>query len=164
MHEAIRTQSTKRALQAQDRELVLNNRTKLLLDAGKPKQSIIFKDALQLIDDAQEWLVMTCQYFPAGITIEHLLQAHKRGVHVRLYYNVPIKLVSGLYYDHPARPGLRTLVHHLLLARARRRLPAIFFAHELPKATPYMHAKLLASEKGAMIGSHNYIAAGVNFG
>jgi phosphatidylserine/phosphatidylglycerophosphate/cardiolipin synthase-like enzyme len=164
MNDVIEKQSTELVFRGQDQELVLDDRTRLLLDAGKPKQSIIFENALRLIDEAKEWLVMTCQYFPAGVTIDHLLRAHQRGVKVQLYYNTPIKLTSGFYYDHPAGPGLRTLVHIMLLRRARGRLPAVFFEHELSKGASYLHAKLLASEQGAMIGSHNYIAAGVNFG
>jgi hypothetical protein len=34
----------------------------------------------------------------------------------------------------------------------------------LPKTGPGLHAKLIATEKGAIIGSHNYVRTGVQLG
>ena len=136
-----------------DRELKLDARTKLILDAGKPRQSLIFEQALRLIDDAKEWLVISNQYFPNSTTGKHLAAAYKRGVRVSIYYN------------HPSihRLGFNTLIHAVVL-RERTRQPSAFFAQQLHKKVPYVHAKLLASERSAMIGSHNYLVTGVNLG
>ena len=41
---------------------------KVLIDAGVPGQSTIFENALELIDGAQEWLLLTCQFFPNSVT------------------------------------------------------------------------------------------------
>ena len=45
-----------------------------------------------------------------------------------------------------------------------RNLPEHFFAGRLGKLVPKLHAKVLASEKAAIVGSHNYVIQGVNFG
>jgi hypothetical protein len=149
----IQTADSKIALGGIDRELTLDPRTKLLLDAGKPRQSLIFEHALQLIDEAKEWIVLTCQYFPNSTTGKHLAAAYKRGVRV------------GIYYNHPSnhKPGFNTLIHAVVL-RERTRHPSALFAEQLHKKAPYIHAKLLATEQSCMIGSHNYLVTGVNLG
>jgi cardiolipin synthase len=141
------------ALSGKDRKLDLDEHTKLLLDAGKPRQSLIYENALKLIDEAKEWLVITCQYFPNSTTGKHLAAAYKRGVRVSIYYNHPS--------NH--QPGFNTLIHAVVL-RERTRHPSALFAEQLHKKVPYVHAKLLANESSAMVGSHNYVVAGVNLG
>jgi len=149
----IHAESSQQAFAGKDFELAIDADTKLLLDAGTPKQSLIYEHALQLIDDAKEWLVLTCQYFPNSITGRHLVAAYKRGVHISVYYN------------HPSihQPGFNTLVQGVVL-RERFRYPRALFAEQLHKFVPYVHAKILANEKTAMIGSHNYMTIGVTFG
>ena len=153
MSDLILKQSTKQAFGTTDRELVIDERTKLLLDCGKPRQSIIYDHALSLIDTAQEWIVMTCQYFPSSRTARHLAAAYKRGVNVSLYFNHPSKHLPG-----------HNILHHIVLAQERTHRPGALFDQQLHKDLPFLHAKLLATEAGAMIGSHNYVAAGVTFG
>jgi hypothetical protein len=46
----------------------------------------------------------------------------------------------------------------------KRRMPKDFFVDQTPKGTPVMHSKAVASEKSAMVGSHNYVERGVKFG
>ncbi|HEY1835749.1 MAG TPA: phospholipase D-like domain-containing protein [Candidatus Saccharimonadales bacterium] len=145
--------SVRRTLQDTDRELAIDPITTLFVDAGKPKQSIIYEKALEFIDSAQEWLVMTCQFFPNTVTAKHLAAAHRRGVKIKLYYNHP--------HWHAAH---MRLVHHAVILGERTRRPTILFEHQLPKTHRRLHAKLLASEQGAIIGSHNYVTHGVNFG
>ncbi len=136
-----------------DADIALDNTTRLLLDAGVPRQSIIYEAAMQLIDTAEEWLLITCQYFPGGETARHLAAAQARGVRVEIDYS------------HPRSHGtLRHLQHAHQLIQQRRRLPANFFSGRLDKTLPKLHAKVLASEKQAMVGSHNYVIYGVNFG
>jgi phosphatidylserine/phosphatidylglycerophosphate/cardiolipin synthase-like enzyme len=136
-----------------DREAAVDDKTTLFLDSGKPRQSIIYDNALEFIDDAQEWLVMTCQFFPNTTTAQHLAAAVKRGVNVVLYYNHPV--------HHAVH--MRPLQRAVILAEKTRQ-PRELFAYQLPKPLPRMHAKLIASEQGAMLGSHNYVTHGVNFG
>jgi phosphatidylserine/phosphatidylglycerophosphate/cardiolipin synthase-like enzyme len=136
-----------------DQTLPLDKHTTLFLDAGKPKQSVIYAEALDLIDSAQDWIVMTCQFFPNTVTAKHLAAAVKRGVHVTLYYNHP-----GQHALH-MRPLQQTVIW-----AEKTRQPKALFAYQLPKELQRLHAKVIASELGAMIGSHNYVTHGVNFG
>ena len=140
-------------LQYQDHEFNIDDRTTLLVDAGKPKQSLIYESALDFIDSAQEWLVMTCQFFPNTVTARHLAAAVKRGVNVTLYYN------------HPKHHAVHMKpIQHAVIWVEKTRQPRVLFTHQLPKSLQRLHAKLIASEQGAIIGSHNYVTHGVNFG
>lgn len=145
--------STGSSLRYEDRKFVIDADTTLFVDSGKRKQSIIFKQALEFIDNAKEWLVMTCQYFPNSITAKHLAAAAKRGVDVKLFFN------------HPSQHGpTGTLPHHLVLLQERMKNPAKLFTLERPKGDRRIHAKLIATEQGAIIGSHNYVTAGILLG
>jgi hypothetical protein len=55
-------------------------------------------------------------------------------------------------------------VHHAVIRAEKLHRPRELFAHQLPKDLKRLHAKLLASEHGAFVGSHNYVTHGVNFG
>lgn len=136
-----------------DQELKLSADSWLLLDAGLPNQSIIFKESLKLIDSAQESIVFTCQYFPDKAILDHLVSAHNRGVDVKLIYNHPLNRSPGL-----------AVAHYLNKAKSRLSRPGFLFEHQLPRHSTYLHAKLLVTEKAVMIGSHNFVEAGVKFG
>ncbi|MGH7195647.1 MAG: phospholipase D-like domain-containing protein [Candidatus Saccharimonadales bacterium] len=144
--------SRKGVMGGQDVTLDIDNQTKILIDAGVRRQSIIYENALRLIDEAEKSLIITCQFFPNSMTAKRLLAAHRRGVKVQIYYN------------HPSQHGLHRPLHRLVVMPEKLRMPPEFFENELPKGANYLHAKLLASEKEAMVGSHNYLRAGVNFG
>jgi cardiolipin synthase len=145
--------STKILMKDADRQLALDPKTTLYLDAGKKRQSIILENALALIDAAEKSLVMTCQYFPNGNTAKHLTAAYRRGVDVQIIY------------AHPMLHGpIEGRGHQLSNARERLRVPAELFKRRLPKNGPGIHAKIIATEKAAIIGSHNYVSAGVLFG
>lgn len=145
--------NVRKACHDQDQTFVIDPYTTLLLDAGKPGQSFIYAEAIRLIDEAKEWIFLTCQFFPNSITAKHLALAYRRGVNVSVYFNHPSK----------HRPG-HNVLHHLVLLHERTRHPAALFEQRLRKDMPFLHAKLLATEQAAMIGSHNYVTAGVNFG
>ena len=147
------TGQTRQALGDVDVQSQLDDRTNLLLDAGVPGQSLIYEEALALIDDAEEWIYLTCQYFPGGQTAKHLAAAQARGVNVTLNYS------------HPRAHNYSALLHHAHhFVQRRRRLPAVLFKGRLDKQLPKLHAKVLASDKAILIGSHNYVQQGVNFG
>jgi phosphatidylserine/phosphatidylglycerophosphate/cardiolipin synthase-like enzyme len=153
MREVIEQQSTKRSLHGVDRGLDLDTNTTLLLDAGTPRQSLILDEAHKLIDSAQKSIFFTCQYFPGDATARHLKAAHERGVTVTIVYS------------HPSAHGqLEAPAHHAYGLKERLRLPREFFVHRLPKGSPLLHAKVLVTEQAAMVGSHNYVVQGVNFG
>lgn len=153
MREIIRGQHVGRVLAQTDRALRLDDSTKILLDSGARGQSLIFKEAMELIDSAKDWLVITCQFFPNSITANHLLQAVNRGVDVQVVF------------AHPSHHGLiGGLGQHVSILRERARLPKILFKHALTRNDPMLHAKLIACDAGMMIGSHNYVRAGVILG
>ena len=148
-----RTQSTKSLFAGQDQEIALDADTALYIDSGKKNQSLIFRKALELIDSAEKSLIITCQFFPNSITARHLAAAHHRGVDVEIIY------------AHPAKQGhFGGLGQQVSILRERARTPAVLFQKMLPKNGPALHAKLIATEKGAIIGSHNYVRAGVALG
>ncbi|HEY2003746.1 MAG TPA: phospholipase D-like domain-containing protein [Candidatus Saccharimonadia bacterium] len=122
------------------------------LDAGVPRRSLIFEQAVELIAASREHVFLATQYFPGGEMGQALLAAHLRGATVTIVYNHP-SLFSG---------PMRLLNATYNLAQ-RHHLPESFFAHA--NAGPsYLHAKLLATEHGAILGSHNFVEQGVNFG
>jgi phosphatidylserine/phosphatidylglycerophosphate/cardiolipin synthase-like enzyme len=141
------------ALEGKDLRTQLDKETDLLIDAGRKGQSLIYKEALDLIDGANDWIVLTCQFFPGRSTAEHIVAAQKRGVTVTVYFD-PI---------WSRAPVLRP-PHWIAERQERNKYPAELFEHRLPKGLPRLHAKLIATEQGAMIGSHNYVVQGVAYG
>jgi phosphatidylserine/phosphatidylglycerophosphate/cardiolipin synthase-like enzyme len=136
-----------------DRRIAVTSGAELLIDAGVRRQSLIFDEALRLIDAAEKWLVITCQFFPNSITAKHLVAAARRGVKVEIIYS------------HPKYQGLLGgFGQHISILRERGRVPRAFFKDALSRNDPMLHAKLIASDKGIMIGSHNYVQAGVTLG
>lgn len=131
----------------------INAENTLLIDAGKPKQSVIYNEALKFIDASAQSLTMTCQYFPSSKTVKHLNAAIGRGAKVDLYYNSP---------SH--QPIHERWGHYGLLQLAKSRNPKQLFTNEIGKNKPRLHAKILASENGLIIGSHNYMTQGVTLG
>jgi phosphatidylserine/phosphatidylglycerophosphate/cardiolipin synthase-like enzyme len=142
--------SVGQALDGQDLTLDINDAMRLFIDSGVRRQSLILQQAHQLIDQAKEHVTITCQYFPGGQTAERLLAARKRGVQVTIYYGAP-----GTH-------GFLTPAQWLYNSNERLRLPAEFFRHKL--AAPKIHAKIIVTESAVMLGSHNYVQAGVNLG
>lgn len=144
---------TREAFGDVDSQVELDKDTRLIIDAGAPNQSLIYEEALQLIDTAKERLFITCQFFPGGQTASHLAAAQARGVNVEIIYS------------HPRVHGPTAPLHHLhQLAQHARHLPPNFFEGKLEKHMPKLHAKILASESCAMIGSHNFVEQGVQLG
>ena len=142
-----------KVLDGTDITLSLAAETRLLIDSGVKRQSLIFDEALQLIDSAEKWLLITCQFFPNSVTAQHLLQATRRGVKVEIIYT------------HPKHHGLiGGFGQQISILRERTRVPKALFKDALRRTDPMLHAKLIACDKGLMIGSHNYVSAGVILG
>lgn len=149
----IQTKNVKLALEKQDAVLRIDDETELLIDAGVRKQSVIYDRAFKLINDARKMVYMTCQYFPNMRTPSELAKAHHRGVDVNLVYNHPHK------HKHPVRGAQERTV-----AYKKKRLPESVFTSQLDSDRNYLHAKIMLSEKEAIVGSHNFVKMGVNFG
>jgi hypothetical protein len=149
----VKSESTCEVFGEKDIQHLIDTETTLFIDAGVRKQSIILEQALQLIYEAKERLLITCQYFPHGVTADHLQLAVERGVDVQLVYN------------RPSRHGSHAPIQQTVIWQERiKNRPAHFFQGALSKKLPYIHAKVIASESAAFVGSHNYIAEGVRFG
>ena len=142
---------TRRSL-GQDRTFAIDNISRLLIDSGQRGRSAIQDEAIVLISQAEQSIFLTCQFFPGGRVAHALRQARRRGVKIDIVYN------------DPSLNGPLRFLQDASIAAERRRNPAEFFTGRLPKSSPYLHAKLLASEKSFMLGSHNYVDAGVRLG
>lgn len=148
----IKTGRTQSAMHFRDQEMAIDKYTSLLIDSGARGQSTIMDNALQVIDNADEWLLMTCQYFPNATTARHLAAALARGVKIKLYFG------------RPGQHKVMALGHHLSIWQERSRNPRELFELQLKKDQPEIHAKIIATEKEVIIGSHNYVSAGVKLG
>jgi phosphatidylserine/phosphatidylglycerophosphate/cardiolipin synthase-like enzyme len=142
-----------RALHWQDQRLELDANTCLLIDAGKSRQSIILDQALQLIDDSETSITIAGQFFPNSVTGQHLAAASKRGVAVHIVFSPPA-----------AHSQTIKLSQYYSLWREKLRLPPELFAEMLPADTHLLHAKLLVTDKGSLLGSHNLVRASVVLG
>ena len=152
-NDVIQHTSVRKALLRRDRVFKIDESTELLIDAGVKRQSLIYERAFDLINDAASRVYMTCQYFPNTITPAALATAYRRGVKVHLAYNHPDQ------HKTPIRSFQKRTV-----AYSRKRLPGSVFENQLHQGKNYLHAKILLSEKEAIIGSHNFVKIGVNLG
>ncbi len=141
------------AFNGQDLKIELSKTSSLIFDAGIKGQSTIMAKAFEIIDEAEQSIYFACQYYPNSLTTKHLIRAAKRGVKVTILFNHP---------SHHSFPN--SLIHRLVMQKQSWLSPTNLNLIKLPKTEHYMHAKLIASEKSAILGSHNYIVAGVNFG
>jgi phosphatidylserine/phosphatidylglycerophosphate/cardiolipin synthase-like enzyme len=140
------------SLDGKDMVYQIDELTKLAIDAGHKHQSLIYEEALKAIDDAKQWIVLTCQYFPGSTTADHLAAALQRGVRVEVHYG------------RQSGKDFLSLPHHIVELGEQIRYPKELFVHRVEKSLPRLHTKLLATEQGAMLGSHNYVTHGVDFG
>jgi len=152
-NDVIRHKNVRKAMQRQDTSYKIDESTELLIDSGVKRQSLIYERAFELINNAASRVYMTCQYFPNSFTPAALAKAHHRGVGVHLAYNHP---------DQHRTP-IRTIQKHTV-ALKKKQLPQSVFDNQLEQDKNYLHAKILLSEKEAIIGSHNFVKMGVNLG
>jgi phosphatidylserine/phosphatidylglycerophosphate/cardiolipin synthase-like enzyme len=150
----IATGRTTSAIGTEDVTLKLGPATTLFVDAGQRGRSIILSQALSLIDTATSSVFLASQYFPGDVTARHLKAAWKRGVKIHIVYNHPTSY----------QPFSNRLLHSGYVLAHRVSLPKEFFAHAVRRREGYLHAKLLATDQGAIIGSHNFVSAGVRLG
>ncbi len=153
MRSVLETGSARKALGDSDQTIVLDDATSILIDAGVPDQSLILDESLKLVDAAEKWLTITCQFFPNSITARHLLQAKNRDVAVNILY--------GHLRHQGLIGGTGQLISQLI---ERCHLPADMFKDGLTRSQSRLHVKLLTCDQGIEIGSHNYVRAGVRLG
>lgn len=126
--------------------------TDLIIDVGVPGQSIIYERALNAIDNAENWLTLTCQFFPSGKTARALAKTIPRGVD------------SYVFFNNAAQSRLGGGIMNALRTLSTTVTPKELFRGELDDDMSFLHAKILATEKEAVLGSHNLINAGVRLG
>lgn len=153
MQRVAKAKSVIEAMSGHDVTHKVDDATTIYIDAGVKKQSLIYVKALNFIDGARKNITMTCQFFPGNPTSRHLAEALKRGVKVDIYFQA-----SQLTMDFLSVP------HYVVELTDRIKHPKELFANPVGKNVPRLHSKLIATEKGAMIGSHNFVPQGVNFG
>lgn len=151
--DVIKHKNVRKALLKRDKSFKIDEYTELLIDAGVKRQSLIYERAFELINSAASRVYMTCQYFPNNFTPAALASAHDRGVGVHLAYNHPDK------HGKPIRG-----IQKRQVAYKKKRLPQSVFENQLDVDKDFLHAKILLSEKEAIIGSHNFVKMGVNLG
>jgi phosphatidylserine/phosphatidylglycerophosphate/cardiolipin synthase-like enzyme len=152
--------STQTVFGGTDRVWQLDPYTQLLVDAGKPGQSLIMERALEIIEaTSDEELVISLQYAPRGRIAEGLARAV-------LQRNVQLQAL----YNHPDTQGLiGGLAERLALRKARRQgMPNELFVNQLPSIKAangiHAHAKVLANGNAVILGSNNFDRRGVMFG
>ncbi len=149
-----RTANVREALSDKDTSMKIDETTTLYIDCGVKNQSLIFTQALAFIDTAKKRVLLTCQFFPASNTAQHLTQALKRNVDVKVYYgpsSINLNFAVGIK-------------HYSVEMGSKLKYPKELFKYPMSTDKPKLHAKLIATEQGIMIGSHNYAAQGVSFG
>lgn len=153
MESVAKTENVAAAAKNQDLSRKIDESTSLIIDAGRSGQSLIYEKAQSIMDEAKRTLFIACLYFPNSSTAKLLRRARSRGARVMIIFN------------HPSKHGIaHGLVQYLVLCFEKLRNPPASFSGQLSKQSPKLHAKLLASEQAAMIGSHNYVPAGVKWG
>ena len=145
--------SLAKVLNGKDTSIDLENGAKIYIDSGEAGRSVIYETALSMIDAAEKQLYFICKYFPNDKTVEKLAAASKRDVDIDLIFNHPSKNAFPF-----------NLLHYFVLYSEKIIRPRALFSGQLPKSNNYLHAKLLVTDDGTLIGSHNYVAAGVKFG
>ncbi len=145
-------QNTRLAARGQDLSCKLKDGSILMIDCGLPRQSLILKTALDIIDRAQKSIFVSFAYTPTRVVLKHLKTAFRRGVNITLIYN------------HPSKYGAFSLLHAVAGMRERVRTPKLLLANRRLKSARTLHAKLITTEDCTIIGSHNFVAEGVNFG
>lgn len=148
----VETGKTDEVLGVQDWAWQIDGATKVIVDAGRRKQSLIRDMALRVIENAQESVIGSFQFFPNGELADSLIRAHNRQVKVRFAHNRPLE-----------RGVLLGSVEYLTMMRQKRRMPEAFFADQAPRGMT-MHGSAITNEQSAMVGSHNFVQRGVGFG
>ncbi len=148
----IRTGNTAEVLGEQDRAWPIDSKTKIMIDSGVRKQSLILDTALRIIEDAQEDVVGSFQFFPSGSVADSLIRAHNRSVGVHFTHNYPLE--RGL---------LLGSVEYLTRLNQKHRMPKSFFSDQAPRGTT-VHGSAIANEESAIVGGHNLVERGVKFG
>lgn len=116
--------------------------TTILVDTGK-EESVIMAQTIRDWDAAEKSIYVSGAFLPFGKSLDSLVRAKKRGVHVAYITSNPNVVMSLL--------GIQGKLSDIR-SRRKGKLPVMF-----PEKRP-VHAKAsVVDEKIAMIGSHNFV-------
>ena len=141
------------ALGGRDSVVTLCDGATLIIDAGVRRHSTIEQTALQAITEAKREVFITLQYPPYGALVATLDRARRRNVACTALFNMPQRF---------APPANVLMAATCMVMRVRGR--ALLALNELRHSRRYMHAKILVADDALIIGSHNFVNAGVRFG
>ncbi len=138
---------------AQDYSFSVDKYGTVLVDSGIKGRSLIYKEAVKLVTEAQKEIVFVSQMVPEHYMLELLLSKSKQGVNVTIYTSNEDDVT---FTKFPLR------YFYIVFKRAlERHGKHIRFIHLDRK----IHAKLLIVDgKEAMFGSHNFVESGVQMG
>jgi len=131
-----------------DYEVKCTENTTLLVDSGKPKESIILDRVTETVNKAQKRVLLASQFRPEGKFLEALHRAHKRGLEFVCLQSDP--KVDDIF--------AKILNLKNRLESGRYPIPVTV----LPGTK--IHAKLLIAGDTAFFGSHNFSYTGVKAG
>lgn len=141
--------SVQAVLGNEDVVLPIDKSTEILIDVGRRGKSAILDHGYKIIDCGREWVTIACQYLPYGATGDHLAAAMRSGIKVEILSNYPHNHDRGV------------LAHRIIHTAQRVVRPPTYFDHLLHPSLTLMHAKAVANEAEAMVGSHDLITATV---
>ena len=126
-------------------------KNKLLIDAGKIGDSLIYAEAIDCIKQAKQTIIFASQFLPDHDLLHELIKASKRGITITVITsNKDYKLFQTL----PYKPFYNFSKHELDKFN-------IEIVHQRTK----VHAKLIiVDNKVALFGSHNFVHSGAILG
>lgn len=127
----------------------LDSKTTLMIDTGVRDQSEIEKRALKIIKHAKNNIYITLQYPPYGALLRTLESAAKHGRALTILSNRPTNFSSI--------NRILTLAHFTTFKLSK-------VVYNRPTTARFVHAKVLITDSVSMIGSHNFVNAGVRLG
>lgn len=129
----------------------LDKENKLVVDAGKIGDSIIYDQAIELIRQAKKSLLFVSQFVPDGRILDEIIKAYKQGVTCTIMTsNKDYRTFTKFPYNRP---------YHAFLNKTKD--TSLILHHQRTQA----HAKLIiVDDKVAMFGSHNFVNVGVILG
>lgn len=141
------------ALEGMDQEIIVDEHTKILIDAGLPRQSHIMDVVRGAARRAHRTAFVTLQYFPHASLADVLEGAHERGARTTVLYNHP-----------SAHAWPLNIIYRYLGWEARRGRSPIFIVDRLKRSQRYLHAKVFRADDETVVGSHNFMPNGVRVG
>lgn len=130
----------------------LNTKYKLLVDNGRYNESIIYNQALKMIDQATKEIIFVSQYLPDGLLLRKLIKKAKDNVNI---------IIMSSYKEHKVFTKFPYTTLFKNFTTRTKKINNIKLVH----CSKRVHAKLLQiDKKEAIFGSHNFTTTTVLVG